>query len=126
MKSTRITKINGTFMGKEFTVKPTPLNMADVDSEIREMLLGWYREKHPSLAEKLERGADIDELTKDEVMAVTAWQKDVDFRASYIRRMAESCMEFESPVPEEYWRRDDLPYSIVKEAWDFFCERRRA
>lgn len=111
-------------MGINFNVKPVPMNLDEIDEQQRDMLMGWYEQNHPTVREKLEAGADIDSFSDDELRGISAWKKDVDFRAEYIKFLSESCMDFEKKVPDEYWRRDDLPYSTVKEAWDFFTERR--
>jgi len=44
MDSSRITKIEGNFMGVKFVVKPTPLNVNQLEEEQRELLLSWYKE----------------------------------------------------------------------------------
>ena len=124
MISKRITQIEGTFMGTKFFVKPVPINLDDIDEKQRQMLLDWYGEHHPTVKEKLESGADLDSFSNEELLGISAWKKDVEFRAEYIKYLAESCMQFEKAIPEENWKRDDLPYSVVKEAWDFFTERR--
>lgn len=124
MKSKRLTRIEGTFMGIGFQVKPVPMNLEDIDEKQRNMLMDWYGENHPSLKEKLDGDADVDSFTVDELKAVTAWKKDVAFRSKYIKFLATSCMDFDKQVPEDYWAMDELPYSVVKEAWDFFTERR--
>ena len=124
MISKRITQIEGTFMGTKFFVKPVPINLDDIDETQRQMLLGWYEENHPTVKEKLESGADIDSFSDEELLGISAWKKDVEFRSKYIKYLAESCMQFEKAIPEDNWKRDDLPYSVVKEAWDFFTERR--
>jgi len=126
MKSTRLTRIEGTFMGIKFQVKPVLMNVEELDQQQRDMLMSWYDEHHPTLKEKLEQGVDIEAYTTEEMIAISAWKKDVEFRAEYIKFLAESCMEFERKVPEDYWAKDDVPYSVVREAWDFFTERRSA
>jgi len=126
MKSTRLTRIEGTFMGIKFQVKPVPMNVEELDQQQRDMLMSWYEQNHPSLKEKLEQGADMEDYTTEEIFAISGWKKDVEFRAEYIKFLAESCMEFDRKVPEEFWAQDDLPYSVVREAWDFFTERRSA
>lgn len=124
MKSSRITKIEGEFMGIKFTVKPTPLNVQELEETQRDMLLGWYEDHFPDTAKKVKDGADFDEYTGDDVKALNAWRMDVEFRSKYLKQMAEACMAFDKPVPESVWTRDDLAYSTIKEAWDFFCEKR--
>jgi len=124
MESSRITKIEGKFMGIPFTVKPTPLNVNQLEKEQRQMLLDWYKEHHPETAQKLEDGVDFDNYTQEDVDALNAWRQDVEFRAKYLRKMAETCMDFSKPIPEDTWERDDVAFSTIKEAWDFFCEKR--
>lgn len=124
MESSRITKIEGKFMGIPFTVKPTPLNVNQLEKDQRQMLLDWYKEHHPDTAQKLEDGVDFDTYTQEDVQALNAWREDVEFRAGYLRKMAETCMDFSKAVPEDTWVRDDIAFSTIKEAWDFFCEKR--
>lgn len=124
MDSSRITKIEGKFMGTGFVVKPTPLNVNQVEEEQREMLLSWYKKHYPETHKKLKDGVEFDQYTADDLKALNAWREDVEFRAKYLKFMAESCMEFSKALPKDTWERDDLAYSTIKEAWDFFCERR--
>ena len=124
MKSSRITKIEGEFMGVKFTVKPTPLNVQELEESVRETLLKWYEEHHPDTHKKVTEGVDFDEYTGTDVKALNAWRLDVEFRSEYLKKMAEACMAFEKPLPADVWTRDDLAYSTIKEAWDFFCEKR--
>ena len=111
-------------MGIPFTVKPTPLNVNQLEKEQRQMLLDWYKEHHPETAKKLEDGVDFDNYTQQDVDALNAWRQDVEFRAKYLRKMAETCMDFSKSIPEDVWERDDVAFSTIKEAWDFFCEKR--
>ena len=113
-------------MGIGFQVKPVPINVDSIEKEQREMLMSWYEEHHPSVKEKFESNTSIDDFTTEELIAVGGWKADVEFRAKYIRFLAEASMEFDKPVPEEYWASDSLPYSTVRECWDFFTERRTA
>lgn len=124
MKSKRLTRIEGTFMGINFQVKPVPINLEDIDDSQRSMLLEWYADNHPSVKQKLEDGDDIETFDIEELKAISAWKKDKAFRSKYIKFLAQSCMDFDKPVPDDYWEKDELPYSVVKEAWDFFTERR--
>jgi len=124
MKSNRIRKIEGNFMGVEFYVKPTPLNINELEEKNRNMLLDWYKEHYPDTAAKLSGEAEFSEYTNEDINALNAWRLDVEFRSKYLRSMAESCMAFAKPIPEETWVRDDLEYSTIREAWDFFSEKR--
>lgn len=111
-------------MGVSFTVKPTPLNINQVEEEQREMLLAWYKEHYPDTHQKLSDNVDFDKYNAEDIKALNAWRQDVEFRAKYLKQMAESCMEFSKKLPDGTWERDDLAYSTIKEAWDFFCEKR--
>ena len=124
MKSSRITKIEGEFMGVAFTVKPTPLNVNLVEQELRDTLMAWYLENYPDTHAKLQASTDFENYTADDIKALNAWRQDVDFRSGYLRKMAEHCMQFSKPIADDVWQRDDLAYSTIKEAWDFFCEKR--
>ena len=124
MKSNRIRKIEGNFMGIDFHVKPTPLNVNQLEEDHRDMLMAWYEESYPSTAEKLKGDTDFSQYDENDIKALNAWRLDVEFRSTYLRSMAESCMNFAKPIPEDTWKRDDLEYSTIKEAWDFFCEKR--
>ena len=124
MDSSRITKIEGNFMGVKFTVKPTPLNVNQLEEEQREMLLSWYKEHYPETHKKLEDGVDFEQYTAEDIKALNAWRQDVEFRSGYLKRMAETCMQFSKKLPEDTWEQDDIAFSTIKEAWDFFCEKR--
>ena len=120
----RITKIEGELNGVKFTVKATPINVEQVEKEVRDMLRGWYEEHYPDTFEKIDSNADVDEYSADDIRAMSAWRVDVPFRSKYLRKMAESCMKFEKSMPEDIWQSDELEYSTIREAWDFFCEKR--
>lgn len=124
MKSGRITKIQGVFMGVDFSVKPTPLNVNDIEQDQRQMLLDWYKEHYPDTHQKLEDNVDFDQYTQDDIKALNAWRKDVEFRSEYLKKMATACMAFAKPIKDDVWTQDDLEFSTIKEAWDFFCEKR--
>jgi len=49
----RITKVKGEFMGVGFEVKPTPIRFDKVIEDRRQMLLNWYKEKHPKTHKKI-------------------------------------------------------------------------
>jgi len=123
MKSRDLKTKTGMFMGIPFELKPIPMRVDLIIEEHRDMLMDWYEENYPTLKEKIESGSSIDDLTTEEIEGVNAWKKDVDFRAKYIRFTAENSMQFEKPVPEDYWRSDDLPLSVVDNAWSFFTGR---
>lgn len=124
MKSTSLSPKSGFFLGIKYELKPSTINAQDLDQQQRDMLLGWYGEHYPTLKEKLVNGAEIEDYTNEELLGISEWKKDVDFRAEYIKFLAEHSMSFERKVPEDYWRRDDVPFGAVKEAWDFFTESR--
>lgn len=124
MKSNRIRKIEGNFMGVEFYVKPTPLNVNEVEEKHRDMLMGWYEQNYPSTADKLKGDTEFSQYTEEDIKALNAWRLDVDFRSEYLKSMAEACMAFTKPISGDTWKRDDLEYSTIREAWDFFCEKR--
>lgn len=120
----RITKIEGELNGVKFTVKPTPINVSQVETDVRDMLREWYKEHYPGTFGKIDGNTDFEDYTAEDIKALNAWRTDVEFRAKYLRKMAESCMKFEKPVPEGVWASDDLEYSTIREAWDFFSEKR--
>lgn len=111
-------------MGTTFTVKPTPLNVSIVEEQLREMLMGWYEAHHPETHTKIKDNVDFDKYTSEDIKAMSAWRLDVEFRSQYLRQMAEACMQFAKPISDDVWLRDDLAYSTIKEAWDFFSEKR--
>lgn len=111
-------------MGVEFYVKPTPLNINELEEKNRNMLLDWYKEHYPTTAEKLSGESEFSDYTAEDINALNAWRLDVEFRSKYLRGMAEACMSFAKPLPEDTWVRDDLEYSTIREAWDFFSEKR--
>lgn len=124
MKSKRLTDIEGWFMGVKFSVKPTPLNIEDIDKKRRDMLMNWYKENATSVAEKLESGAPIDDYTPEDADMINGWKRDVAFRSEYLKFWASSCMQFEKPIAEEVWSSEAIELSTIAEAWDFFTERR--
>lgn len=123
MKSKDLKTKTGMFMGISFELKPAPIRADIIQEEQRNMLLDWYGEHYPTLREKLESNASVDDLTDEEIEGLGGWKKDVDFRAKYIKYTAENSMQFEKPVPEDYWASDDLPLSVVENAWSFFIGR---
>jgi hypothetical protein len=124
MKSKRITQIEGNFMGVDFYIKPTPLNVEDLDDTRRDMIMSWYEENQPEVYEKLNKGAALEDYTVEDVENMNAWKKDVDFRTRYLKFMAETCMQFAKPMNDDIWSSDDIELSTITEAWDFFTERR--
>ena len=124
MKSKRITQIEGNFMGVDFYIKPTPLNVEDLDDTRRDMIMSWYQENQPEVYAKLDQGASLEDYTVEDVENMNAWKKDVDFRTQYLKFMAETCMQFAKPMSDDIWSSDDIELSTITEAWDFFTERR--
>lgn len=124
MKSKRITQIEGNFMGVDFYIKPTPLNVEDLDDTRRDMIMSWYQQNQPEVYDKLNRGASLEDYTVEDVENMNAWKKDVDFRTRYLKFMSETCMQFAKPMSDDIWSSDDIELSTITEAWDFFTERR--
>lgn len=131
-KSTRLLQIDGNFHGVHFQVKPTPIAIRKFEREVNEMLRGWFEEHHPEVLSKTYTEKDIREASPEQLEEISEffsaqmkWMEDEEFRAKYCRKMAEYCMAFDSEVPEEIWTSDELEYSTIREAWDFFCGRRR-
>lgn len=131
----RITKIEGDFMGVRFEVKPTPINIDEVIDGVRDTLKEWYKENEPEVYKKMD-GNKLDlDITGEEddgelerisklIDSLNAWKKDEEFRAEYLKKMANACMDFKKQPQDEVWARPDIEYSTIREAWDFFCERR--
>lgn len=120
----RITKIEGDFMGVRFEVKPTPIKFREIEKQRRDMLLEWYKENHPDTHAKLiDDETDIEQYTQEDIDALEAWLNDVEFRAKYLRFMSEASMKLSKPLSEEIWKSDDLEYGTIEEAWDFFTKR---
>lgn len=111
-------------MGVKFSVKPTPLNVEEVDEQRREMLLSWYEKNEPEVHKKLNDGVSIEEYTVGDAEKLGGWKKDVEFRKGYLKFWAESCMEFHSKLDDSVWESNEIPLSTISEAWDFFTERR--
>jgi len=132
-KSTRIRQVDGWFHGYHVYLKPTPINIDDLRTNVDEMLKGWYSKNCP---EALGEFPASDEELKDpeklrEAMELLnkrkKWMKDKEFRGSYLKTIAEYCMRFEKePMPDgdDFWQSDQLEYSTVFEFWDFFCGNR--
>jgi len=113
-------------MGVPFEVKPTPIRFDKVVEDRRQMLLDWYKEHHPSLHEKLlDEKTVMDDYTQEELVGISAWKMDVDFRAKYCKYMADYCLKLSKPLNDEVWRSDDLELGTLEEAWDFFTSRRQ-
>jgi len=122
----RITKVTGEFMGVRFEVKPTPIRFDKVVEERRQMLLGWYKEKHPKTYKKLiSDKLDIDDYDVDDLQAVNAWRLDEEFRAKYCEFTARHCMKLEKTINNDTWKSDELELGTLEEAWDFFTNRRQ-
>lgn len=138
MKSTRLEEIDGHFHGIHFKVKPTPIAIEKYEKEISDMWLEWHKKNQPEAVDPpeivgqfLAEQVSFKDMSDDDMKAVEgyitsikAWRQDVDFRSKILRRKAELAMDFEKPVPEDVWTSDDLEYSTIEEAWDFFCGRR--
>lgn len=120
----RITKIEGDFMGVKFEVKPTPIKFREVEKQRRDMLLDWYKENHPDTHAKLiDEETKPEDYTQEDVEALEAWLLDVEFRAKYLQFMSEASMKLSKPLSEDIWKSDDLEYGTIEEAWDFFTKR---
>lgn len=131
-KSTRLEQIDGYFHGIHFQVKPTPIAIRKIEREVNEMLRGWFEKHHPDVLEKTYTEEDIRSASPEQLEEISAffdkqfeWMADEEFRAKYAKTMAGYAMAFDSPVPEHIWASDELEYSTIREAWDFFCGRRR-
>jgi len=121
----RITKITGEMNGAEFEVKPTPINFNKIDDQKRDMLRDWYKENHPKLYKKIsDDKMTIEDYTGEDLVAMQSWLEDVEFRAKYLKFMADKCMKFRKEPSASIWKSDDLEYGTIEEAWDFFTKRR--
>lgn len=125
----RLTKIEGEFHGVKFEVKPTPLNIDEIEEESRDMMIEWYEENEPDIVEDVKNGLDLDSIDNDEAMEkinkMNAWKRDVDFRSTFLSFKAQNAMDFKGKLPDGIWKRDDIELSTIQEAWDFFCGNRR-
>ncbi len=122
----RITKVQGEFMGVRFDVKPTPIRFDKIVKERRDMLMNWYKEKHPKLHKKLDDDkVSVDDYTIEDLDALNAWRLDEEFRAKYCKYTAEHCMKLEKNITDAIWKSDDLELGTLEEAWDFFTNRRQ-
>lgn len=117
-------------MGVDFEVKPTPINIAKVKEDKKNMLMDWYKEKYPSLHDKVDKinestdpDSSLDDLDWDDITNLDSWRLDVDFRSKYCKFMADSCMSFAKAIPDDVWRSDSLEHGTIQEAWDFFTNR---
>jgi len=129
----RITKIQGTFMGVPFEVKPTPIALSKKAKALDEMAAEWYKENKPDFYEKFYKDGELqgdklsdDDITAQDLIDLQSWKSDVEFRAMYLEAKANLCMKFSKPVTSEIWASDDLEISTIEEAWDFFTSRRIA
>lgn len=131
-KSTRLEQIDGYFHGIHFYVKPTPIAIRKVEKEVNEMMQEWYKENHPEVLDTYYSNNDIENADAEELKQIAEyfekqfkWMEDVEFRSRYCKTMAEHAMDFDSQPPDDIWKRDDLEFSTIREAWDFFCGKRR-
>jgi hypothetical protein len=112
-------------MGVNFEVKPTPIRHDIIKEKSKDMLMGWYKENHPDLYDKINKDeVDPDEFTMSDINNLEAWRLDEEFRAKYCKFQAESCMRFEKDIPDEVWASDELELGTIQEAWDFFTGMR--
>tara|TARA_R100001509_G_scaffold157993_1_gene122665 strand:- start:404 stop:805 length:402 start_codon:yes stop_codon:yes gene_type:complete len=122
----RITKVQGEFMGVGFEVKPTPIRFDKIVEERRQMLLNWYKAKHPKTYKKLmDDNVTIDDYSVEDLQAINAWKLDEEFRAEYCKFTAEHSMKLEAPIDDKVWKSDELELGTLEEAWDFFTNRRQ-
>lgn len=131
-KSTRLEQIDGYFHGFHFYVRPTPIAIRKIEKQVNDMMRGWYEENYPDILDKYYTSEDIQNADDEKLKEIAdfyekqfKWMEDVEFRARYCQTMADHAMDFDSPPPEDIWKRDDLEYSTIREAWDFFCGKRR-
>lgn len=131
-KSTRLEQIDGYFHGIHFHVKPTPIAIRKIEEEVNGMMREWYSEHYPEVQEQYYSTNDIENASPEQLKEIAEyyekqfkWMEDVEFRARYCKAMAENAMAFDSEPPKDIWERDDLEYSTIREAWDFFCGKRR-
>lgn len=121
----RITKITGDMNGYAFEVKATPIKFAKIDDQRRDMIREWYKKNHPKLHKKIVKDkVDMEDFTGQDLVDMQSWLEDVEFRAEYLKFQAMSCMKFKKEPDESIWASDDLEYSTIEEAWDFFTKRR--
>ena len=122
----RITKVQGTFMGVKFQVKPTPIRFDKIVETRRDMLRDWMKENHPNTYDKvMDENISLEDYDMDDLEALNAWRLDVKFRAEYCKYTAENCIKLDKPLSEDVWGSDDLELGTLEEAWDFFTNRRQ-
>ena len=122
----RITKVKGEFMGVEFEVKPTPIRFDKIIEDRRQMLLDWYKQKHPKTHKKIiSDTVSFEDYNAKDLEAINGWRMDEEFRAKYCKFTAEHCMKLEVPIKDDVWKSDELELGTLEEAWDFFTNRRQ-
>lgn len=122
----RITKIKGEFMGVNFETKATPIRFDKLIDQRKDMLMQWYKDNVPSVHEKLSQDTvSFEDFSNEELEGINKWKLDETFRADYLKFIANTCMKFDKPIPEEVWASDELELSTIEEAWDFFIQRRQ-
>ena len=122
----RITKVKGEFMGVEFEVKPTPIRFDKIIEDRRQMLLDWYKQKHPKTHKKIiSDTVSFEDYDAKDLEAINGWRMDEEFRAKYCKFTAEHCMKLEVPIKDDVWKSDELELGTIEEAWDFFTNRRQ-
>tara|TARA_R100001086_G_scaffold123462_1_gene63620 strand:- start:833 stop:1252 length:420 start_codon:yes stop_codon:yes gene_type:complete len=128
----RLIHLKGTLNGYKFEIKPVTFEAHEVAEELDEMFKKWHDENnklYKSFFEEhkqdLESG-DFDKLEElfEKMPKLKLWQSDEDFRAEFIRKKAETSMKFDKDIPDDFWKRKDLEYGTVQEAWDFFIGKR--
>ena len=122
----RITKVQGTFMGVKFQVKPTPIRFDKIVDNRRDMLREWMKENHPKTYDKvMNEELSLEDYDLDDLNALNAWRLDADFRSEYCKYTADHCMKLDKPLADDIWKSDDLELGTLEEAWDFFTNRRQ-
>jgi len=122
----RITKVQGTFMGVKFQVKPTPIRFDKIVDDRRNMLREWMKENHTKTYEKvINEELSLEDYDLDDLEALNSWRLDVDFRSEYCKYTADNCMKLDKPLADDIWKSDDLELGTLEEAWDFFTNRRQ-
>lgn len=130
----RLIPVKGELNGHKFSVKPESLMARKVDAELKEDMKVWQEKNN---ADYLKWSKDNAEAIKNAladkdydlfVDAPTSedWKLDEEFRANRFKKMADACLKFDKEPPAELWKSDEIEYSTLEEAFDFFTGVRKA
>lgn len=114
--------------GIPFEVKPTTVKASIISEELRKEMSDWMEANNKDWLKFVkEHSSEIANDSLDlsgNIPEYKDWIMDADFRGKRFKKMAYASMSFESKVPSSLWASDELEYSQIEEAFDFFTRKR--